>query len=125
MGINIDNLEDNLNFPSTSWLSDRETMSDSFRGLSDEELKISGGQIGETEDNSILVIDNSGNNSGLTVYGEDLDVYLPSPAVYGDNLNVNGENVNVYKGRLPNSVHGGKVTFNFGKISSANSSSQM
>lgn len=125
MGISIDNLEDNSNFLSISWLSDRETMSGSFRELSAEELKISGGQTGETggtgetEENSILVIDNAGNNSGLTVYGEDLDVYLPRPSIYGDNLNIYGHNVNVYRGRLPNSVSGGNTTSNSGNNNSA------
>lgn len=115
MGISINDLENSLNSRRVYSLYGKETVSHNFRELSPEELKISGG---ETEDNSILVIDNTINRGGLTVYGEDLDVYLPSPTVYGDKVNVYGDNVNVYKGRLPDSVYYGEVTFDFGSTSS-------
>lgn len=43
MGINIDDLDNNLNLVDTSLLSENETIPDNLRELSNEELKICGG----------------------------------------------------------------------------------
>lgn len=94
MGININDLNDNLNLNSSSSLSDNQKGASNLHELSDQELKISGGGI----------------NPGIRtviVADDDIDVYIIDD-FFTPNVVYNPNPVNIKPG--------GKINFNNGNV---------
>lgn len=97
MGIDINDLNNNLKPTGASSLFGNETVSNNLRELLEEELKTSGGAMGSDS----VVATNDGGVGSITVNDDDVTVYVGGLSVNEGPLAIYEGNSTIYKGSFP------------------------